>query len=47
MKGSGIHLEAQDAEKELRLELTPRKPPVIHGQNGFSRKGPAQGQASY
>jgi predicted secreted hydrolase len=47
MKGSRIHLEAREAEKELRLELTPRKPPVIHGQDGFSRKGPGQGQASY
>jgi predicted secreted hydrolase len=47
MKGTSIHLEARDSDKELRLELTPRKPPVIHGQNGFSRKGPAQGQASY
>jgi predicted secreted hydrolase len=47
MKGPVIHLQARDADKELRLELTPRKPPVIHGQNGISRKGPAQGQASY
>jgi predicted secreted hydrolase len=47
MKGSSIHLEAREAEKELRLELTPRKPPVIHGQDGVSRKGPGQGQASY
>ncbi len=47
MKGPVIHLEARDADKELRLELTLRKPPVIHGQNGFSQKGPARGQASY
>lgn len=47
MKGSDILLEARDSDKELRLELTPRKPPVIHGQNGFSQKGPAPGQASY
>jgi len=47
MKGPVIYLEARDADKELRLELTPRKPPIIHGQNGFSQKGPAQGQASY
>jgi predicted secreted hydrolase len=47
MKGSSIRLEAREAEKELGLELTPRKPPVIHGQDGFSRKGPGQGQASY
>jgi predicted secreted hydrolase len=47
MKGSSIRLEARDTEKELALELNPRKPPVIHGQNGFSQKGPAPGQASY
>lgn len=47
MKGPVIYLEARDGDKEIRLELTPRKPPVIHGQNGFSQKGPAQGQASY
>ena len=23
------------------------KPPVLHGQNGFSKKGPGEGQASY
>ena len=47
MRGPVIHLEARDADKELRLDLTPRKPPVIHGQKGFSQKGPAPGQASY
>jgi len=47
MRGPVIHLEARDTDKELRLDLTPRKPPVIHGQKGFSRKGPAPGQASY
>jgi predicted secreted hydrolase len=47
MEGSVIHLDARDADKGLRLELTPRKSPVIHGQNGFSQKGPAPGQASY
>lgn len=47
MKGPVIHLEARDGGKGLRLELTPRKPPIIHGEKGFSQKGPAQGQASY
>ncbi len=32
---------------ELRLTLKPTKPPVINGQNGVSRKGPAPGQASH
>ena len=47
MNGSGIHLQARDSQMDLRLQLTPRKPPVIHGQYGFSQKGPAPGQASY
>jgi predicted secreted hydrolase len=32
---------------ELSLELSPRKPIVFHGQDGLSRKGPREGQASY
>lgn len=47
MKGSRIHLEARDSGRELNLQLAPRKPPVVHGQNGFSQKGPLPGQASY
>jgi predicted secreted hydrolase len=47
MKDSRISLEAQSSNLELRLDLTPRKPLVLHGQNGFSRKGPGEGQASY
>ena len=47
MKGSVIYLEARDARMELNLQLTPRKPPILHGQNGYSQKGPAPGQASY
>ncbi|HNO34475.1 MAG: carotenoid 1,2-hydratase [Nitrospira sp.] len=31
----------------IDLSLTPAKPPVVHGQNGVSRKGPATGQASH
>jgi predicted secreted hydrolase len=31
----------------LNLILVPRKPPVLHGLGGLSRKGPAEGQASY
>jgi len=47
MKGSVIYIEARDSRMELNLQLTPRKPPILHGQNGYSEKGPAQGQASY
>jgi len=47
MKGERISLEAKGSGMELNLELTPRKSLVIHGQNGFSKKGPGKGQASY
>ena len=46
MKGSVISLVAQSSNLELTLELKPRKPLVLHGQNGFSKKGPGEGQAS-
>jgi predicted secreted hydrolase len=42
-----IYLEARRNGLELELELTPRKPAVLHGQNGLSRKGPGAGEASY
>jgi len=47
MKGSTIYLSARDSGMEIGLQLTPRKPPVLHGQNGYSQKGPEPGQASY
>jgi len=47
MKGNLISLQAKSKDMELELELTPRKPLVLHGLNGFSKKGPAEGQASY
>jgi len=47
MEGTAILLEARDGGMELSLRLHPRKPPVVHGASGFSRKGPAPGQASY
>jgi predicted secreted hydrolase len=31
----------------LDLILTPTQPPMLQGENGFSRKGPKPGQASY
>jgi predicted secreted hydrolase len=31
----------------LRLRLTPRTPPVIHGEGGVSQTGPLPGEASY
>lgn len=40
-------LEAVSARLRLRLRLRPNKPPVIHGQNGLSIKGPLAGEASH
>ena len=42
-----IRIDARHQQVELSLELSPRKPIVYHGQNGLSRKGPREGQASY
>ena len=44
-----LHLTARDAEADVGVDLTLtlRKPPVIHGQDGISRKGAAPGQASH
>ena len=47
MKGPAITLKARHDRMEADLTLTPRKPPVFHGENGLSRKGPKAGQASY
>jgi predicted secreted hydrolase len=47
MKGSVIYLEARDSGMELNFQLVPQKPPILHGQNGYSQKGPVPGQASY
>ncbi|RMG89805.1 MAG: carotenoid 1,2-hydratase [Candidatus Dadabacteria bacterium] len=42
-----IRVRAREGEFGVDLELTPRKPPVLHGAGGLSRKGPRPGQASY
>ncbi len=47
MKDGLIFLEARDSAMEIQLQLASRKPPVLHGEEGFSRKGPLAGQASY
>ncbi len=41
-----IEIQADDSEKSLKLTLSPLKPPVLHGDRGFSKKGPLPGQAS-
>ncbi len=40
-------LQAITSEFSLKLTMTSRKPPVIHGQNGTSRKGAGAGNASH
>lgn len=40
-------LQAATDDFAIHLEVTPRKPPVIHGQGGISRKGAGPEQASH
>ena len=47
MKGDRILIRAHHGEMELVLELKPRKPLILQGEKGLSRKGPGEGQASY
>ncbi len=47
MDGNTIRLRASFDQMELKLDLTPAKPPVLHGRQGLSKKGPLPGQASY
>ncbi len=47
MQGGSILVHAGHEGMELSLELKPRKPLVLQGEKGLSRKGPAEGQASY
>jgi predicted secreted hydrolase len=48
-----ISLEASGKDQDtgesfkVKLNLEPEKPLVLHGENGFSQKGPDFGQASY
>jgi predicted secreted hydrolase len=47
MEGNRTRLRAGTPDLELELDLSPRKPVVLHGRSGLSRKGPGEGQASY
>ena len=40
------HLSANTADFSFDLNLAPAKPPVAHGHQGYSRKGPSPEQAS-
>ncbi len=43
----GMRLRAAEGEVVLDLALAPGKPPVLQGDAGLSRKGSAEGNASY
>ena len=47
MKGGVVLLRARGRTAWLALDLTPKKPPVVHGERGLSIKGLLPGQASY
>jgi len=44
--GNGWRLRAQTGQVSLDLTLAPEKPIVLQGDSGYSRKGPAPGNAS-
>ncbi len=47
MHDNTIHIEAHHKSMQLSLDLVPKKPVVLHGEHGLSKKGPNEGQASY
>jgi predicted secreted hydrolase len=47
MRGEAHHLQAGDEGLGLDLVLTPLKPPVLHGEGGFSPKATQGPAASY
>ena len=42
-----MHLAASDGDVAIDLTVTTRKPPVLQGERGLSRKGRGEGNASY
>ena len=47
LQGHQHTLIARDKDYSIELTLIPSKPLVLHGQNGLSRKGAKEGNASY
>ena len=45
--GASFTLTARDGDLAINLTLRSRRPPVLNGSGGLSRKGPAPGQASW
>ncbi len=46
-EGERLILEAQQGDVAIKLALTPLKPVVLHGKDGYSRKGNNESQASH
>jgi predicted secreted hydrolase len=46
-KDGPIRLAAEGVGARFALSLDPRKPPVVHGQNGVSQKAEGEGRASH
>ncbi|MBI3013687.1 MAG: carotenoid 1,2-hydratase [Candidatus Tectomicrobia bacterium] len=47
LQGGTHFLKAAASEGEINLALRPRKGPVLHGEQGLSRKGAGEGRATY
>jgi len=46
-QGQNHLIEVRERDTVLRLQLSPLKPPVLHGDKGLSQKGEGKGRASY
>ncbi len=46
-EGKSVRLRAKNDSAEIDLILTPKKPTVLHGDNGLSKKSAEPGNASY
>jgi predicted secreted hydrolase len=46
-RGGAYHSRIPAGEFQFELALEPRQPPLLQGENGLSRKGPAPDSASY
>lgn len=46
-EGEIIHIAAREDEYGINLAFSPEKPPILHGNAGYSRKGDSENQASY
>jgi len=46
-RGESHFIQVRDRDTAITLILTPLKPPVLHGENGLSRKGEGRGRASH